>query len=155
MACPHTHTHIECASERGRCVGNKCPGERLPYVRQDSISVPLCGAGSQSQSCSQLIGQIRVAQMAPKWTAAVRERKATDTVGKKIKNKKTETETETKAKPKACPEVSRMDRSKLLENVKNYIICAEKCAYIFSSLFLSAPAPSPSSPSPTFALTIC
>lgn len=134
-------------------MGNKCPGKRLPYVRQDSISVPLYGAGSQSQSCSQLIGQIRVAQMAPKWTAAARERKAKDTVGQKIKKKKTETETKTK--PKACPEVSRMNRSKLLENVKNYIICAEKCAYIFSSLFLSAPAPSPPSPSPTFALTIC
>lgn len=70
-------------------------------------------------------------------------------------NTKKKTETETKTKPKACPEVSRMDRSKLLENVKNYIICAEKCAYIFSSLFLSAPAPSSPSPSPTFALTIC
>lgn len=109
------------------------PGDfDYPIVRRDSISVPQCGADSQSQSCSQLIGQIRVAQMddsgGPRSAAASSAEKEAGG-GKRTKSKRNNQKN--KKINKACPEVSRMDRCKLLENVKNYIICAEKCAYIF------------------------
>lgn len=137
MACIHIHIYRVC--ERVR----ELRGERV-----QARDYPMCGKiRFRCRSTAQAANRKAAASWLdkfewpkwPKWTAAARERKC-----KRYRWKKRTTTTTTTRKPKACPEVSRMDRCKLLENVKNYIICAEKCAYIFCFLFLSGPSPSPS-----------